>query len=187
MPLVLSVSFPVQSTERSEEPSLVDLARRTREKKEENTSKVNVITNADLEQMRDGNVGTGTAPARKRVRTRPEETELTIEDWERAFDDVRTRLILVINQIKALQVKLGLLRAGFNQAGNWYQRSGVNPIVDATFVELRQAYQAESDFRDEIEKLRRDAVRSGLTWRQVDDLTGTLPESPADFKPIEFE
>jgi hypothetical protein len=183
----MSVPLPVQSTERTEEPSLAELARRTREGKAENTSKVDVITNADLEHMRDGNVGTGTAPARKRARTRPEEAELTFEDWELAFDDARTRLIIVINQIRALQVKLGLLRAGFHQAGNWFQRSGINPIVDATFVELRQAYEDESALRDEIEQLRRDAFRSGLTWRQVDDLIGTLPESPANFEPLELE
>jgi hypothetical protein len=106
--------------------------------------------------------------------------ELTIEDWERAFDDVRSRLVIVIDQIEALHLKLNMLRAGLLMANNGLQRSGVGLIVDVTFVKLRQAYQEERDLREEVEELRRDAFRSGLTWRQIDDLTGTLPESPVD-------
>ncbi len=187
LPLVMSLPLPVQSTEQREEPSLAELARQAREERAENTSEVKVISNADLERMTDGNIGTGKAPPRKKVRRRPEEVELTIEDWGRAFDDVRSRLVIVINQIRAVQLKLNILRAGFYQAGNRFQQSGISPIVDATFVELRQAYQEERDLREEIERLRRDAFRSGLLWRQIDDLTGNLPESPADYQPLEFE
>jgi len=188
VPLVMSLPLAVQSTEQREEPSLAQLARQAKEGRAENPSGVKVLTNSDLERMTAGNVGTGTAPpARKKASRRSEEVELTIEDWARAFDDVRLRLVIVINQITALHLKLNMLRAGLYQAGNRLQRSGVSPIVDVTFVELRQAYQEERDLREEVEQLRRDAFRSGLSWRQIDDLTGTLPESPADHLPLELE
>lgn len=188
VPLAMSLPLSVQSTEQREEPSLAQLARQAKEGRAENASEVRVITNADLERMTDGNVGTGKAPPpRKTASRRSEEAELTIEDWERAFDDVRSRLVIAINQIKALHLKLNMLRAGLYLAGNRFQGSGVSPIVDVTFVELRQAYQDERDLREEFEGLRRDAFRSGLTWRQIDDLTGTLPESPVDHIPLELE
>ena len=188
VPLVMSLPLPVQSTEQRGEPSLAELARQAREERAENASESKMITNADLERMTDGNVGTGKAPPpRKKAPRRSEEVELTIQDWERAFDDVRNRLVIVINQITVLQLKLNLLRAGLLEAGNGFQRSGISPIVDVTFVELRQAYQEERDLREEVEQLRRDAFRSGLSWRQIDELTGTLPELPADHFPLELE
>jgi hypothetical protein len=185
--LILSFSSFTHANEEDEKPSLAELARRTEEAKRSNTAEVRLITNADLASMSSGRVSSGKAPVRQKVRRRQDADEATIEDWQLAFDDARERLVIVVNQIRVLQLRLHMLRAGMYQAGGHFGRMNLGALVDVTFVELREAYQDESDLRDEIEQLRKDAFRSGLTWRKIDELTGELPESPTDYLPEDLD
>lgn len=188
-----------ERTEQKKTPSLVDLARQERERREENTGPVRVIRNEDLQMMRGGRVSTGIPP---KPAAGPSEEETSegepaaeeepivkegpedVQFWTNAFQEAKTALETAINQRMVLELRMNNLRNAYLNTDDGTTREKIQSELPQVYQALGQARENEKAAREAIRQLERQAGRVGLTPGQIRDLVGKLPESKSIYEGV---
>lgn len=194
--VITLLSFPAflfaQEGGSVQEPSLAELARKEREKRQEATTPARVITNEDLGTMRGGRVVTTRSSTSSRVRRQaakesteeaeekaPEVDEpdpSSVEYWEPIFKEAVDNLKYVANASLVLELRINNMRNGYFREQDGVRREAIYAEIAKTAEELGKSREEENEARDAVLKLQRDAQKAGLTPGEVRELTGKLPE-----------
>lgn len=188
-----SSSQPAQDQQKP--PSLAELAKRTRQKRQQSQGQTRVITNADLQSLR-ANVTTGSKPAAPEpsdaeaaegasegtdtegLPTAPpgELTEEDLEQWRAAFNEARTNLQNAVSEGLVLQLRMNNLRNSYLRQADGSTQERIQAQLSQTLEAIEQNRQQQETARRAIERLQQDARQAGLTPVQITELTGQLPE-----------
>jgi len=170
--IILLLLFIVPSwslAQETEELSLVEAARRERERRASITVEVKILTNRDVEEMK-GLVSTAIAP--EPAAEAGEESEAEESSWRELFDEARLDLQNAENRVQVLQLQMVYLRDQW--LGN---PTGVTQIK--LRVQLQETQQELEFSRQEIEaagaayqELQKKAEGSGLLPGELRDLMG---------------
>ena len=197
----------IQETEKKPEekkieqkgPSLVDLAKKSRQQSEQNKQSL-VITNADLRFLKNSKVGTSQNPSRgtkveaeggedKTIEESesntldPEsnepntDTDIDLAKWTAAFNQATMDIKTAVNARMVIELRLNHLQNAYYREtdgarrGFWEQE-----IVKAT-TEIHQAKETEQTANSALRDLQKEALKEGLLPGQIRKLTGQLPEA----------
>ena len=103
--LLLFIAPAWSLAQETEELSLVEAARRERERRASITVEVKILTNRDVEEMK-GLVSTATAPETSAEASE----EVESDDWGELFDAARLVLNIAENRLQVLQLQMVYLR-----------------------------------------------------------------------------
>ena len=166
--LLLLLIAPAWSlAQETEELSLVEAARRERERRASITVEVKILTNRDVEEM-EGLVSTAIAP--EPAAEAGEEGETEKSSWEKLFDEARLDLQTAENRLRVLQLQMVYLR------DQWLKQSdGVTQ--QKIQVQLQETQKGLEISRQEIEA-------SGAAYLELQEkaaAAGLLPGELRDF------
>ncbi|MCH8017246.1 MAG: hypothetical protein IH917_11550 [Acidobacteria bacterium] len=165
--LLLFIAPAWSLAQETEEISLVEAARRERERRASITVEVKILTNRDVEEM-EGLVSTAIAPE-----TSAEVSdEAESDDWGELFDTARLDLQTAENRLRVLQLQMVYLR------DQWLKQSdGVTQ--QKIQVQLQETQKGLEISRQEIEaagaayqELQEKAAAAGLLPGELRDLMG---------------
>ena len=165
LPIILLLLFisPVWSlAQETEELSLVEAARRERERRASITEEVKILTNRDIEEM-EGLVSTATAsePAAKAS----EEVESEEMSLEASFDKARNDLQSAENRDRLLQLQMKYLRDQWLGNSDGVTQQKVQAQLQETQKELEISRQeleaARAAYQDLQNKAKADGVLPG--------------------------
>ncbi len=165
--LLLLISPAWSLAQETEELSLVEAARRERERRASITVEVKILTNRDVEEM-EGLVSTATAP--EPAAEAGEEGEAEEGSWEALFGEARLDLQTAENRLQVLQLQM------VYQRDQWLRQSdGVTQ--QKIQVQLQETQQNLEIGRQEIEaaqaayqELQKEAEAAGLLPGELRDL-----------------
>jgi len=165
--LLLFIAPTWSLAQETEELSLVEAARRERERRASITVEVKILTNRDVEEM-EGLVSTATAPETSAEASEEGESE----DWGELFDKAKLDLQTAENRFQVLQLQMVYLRDQW--LGN---PTGVTHIkIQAQLQETQKGLEIS---RQEIEtaqaayqELQKKAETAGLLPGELRDLMG---------------
>jgi len=177
-------------------PSLAELARAARERRQHSENTVRTITNADLPRLK-ANVTTSTAPSvaaqpgeGDQVDGQPDATaengsadELSPEElqkWKEAFDEARLNLRNAVSEGLVLQLRMNNLRNAFLRQSDGATQERIQGQLQETLDSMGRNRKAQNDARTAISRLQSDARAAGLSQAKIRELTGVLPEPPPD-------
>ena len=176
--LLLLLSPAWSLAQATEELSLVEAARRERERRASFTEEVKILTNRDIEEM-EGLVSTATAsePAAKAS----EEVESEGLSLEATFDKARTELQSAENRDRLLQLRMKYLRDQW--LGNPRRPDGVTQ--QKVQAQLQTAPSATSAIVETQKELNR---RKSSGWKKVPiaEVSSPASISPAADPPVTF-
>lgn len=188
----VEASSKTQTEHSSKDPSLVELARQSREEREKSGDEVRVITNKDLFQMRSSRVTTSKAPPREKTaggeggsgdeseEEAVEEGEPTgpdMEEWTQAFREARANLQGAVNQTLVLELRLNNLRNAYFRQDDGSTAEMLQSQLAKTNEELQNARRSEEEARGTLEQLEREALAAGLSPGEVRSLKGEIKKS----------
>jgi hypothetical protein len=176
-----------QESEESEEkaPSLVEIAKKERERRAQFDKPFKVITNATLKDVK-GVVSSGTASLPGRAEDQDEEDSGPSEDrkrdiveWENLFGEAKQRLVSSIDRDGYLEDRMTELSAGWVRVST----EDTDSTLEAEFArqaqqigqELEGSKQEVQAARDAIKALEREARLEGVLPGTIRQLLGDLP------------
>lgn len=177
-------------------PSLADLARAARERRQHSDKSVRTITNADLSGLK-ANVTTSTAPspaaepdAEVQAAGEPDAAADSgaddglspeeLQKWKEAFDEARLNLRNAVSEGLVLQLRMNNLRNAFLRQSDGATQERIQGQLQETLDQMGRNRKAQDDARAAINRLQSDARAAGLSQAKIRELTGTLPEPPPD-------
>lgn len=171
-----------QESQPQEEPSLLELARKERERRAQ-TKKVPVITNATLRDMK-GRVSTSEAlePATESEpeaveQEEPEESpEKDMASWRADFGEARLFYSNAVNRSMVLELKINDLRNSYFREDDGATQGLIQQQIQEADQQLQSARQETQTAREEVQRLQNEARDAGLDPGTVRDLTGELQE-----------
>ena len=165
--LLLFISPAWSLAQETEELSLVEAARRERERRASITVEVKILTNRDVEEM-EGLVSTATAPETSGEASEEGEPE----DWVELFDEARLDLQTAENRLQVLQLQMVYLR-------DQWLRSDDGVTQQKIQVQLQETQKGLEISRQEVEaagaayqELQKKAEEAGLLPGELRDLMG---------------
>ncbi len=183
--------------QQKEQPSLLDLAKRERDRRTHSDESVPVLRNEDLSRLKSARVVTSQAPRGKpgpgqeaseevaEPATLGEEAAaaevLDLDYWRAAFDEAKLGLQNAINRRMVLELRMNNLRNAYLQTADGSTRERIESELNQTYLEIGQAREDEKAALQVVQELDRQASKAGLTPGQIRDLVGELPESKSVF------
>lgn len=180
------------------EVSLLDLAKKERERREQTGEAVRVISNADLVGLKHARVivsrprGTAASVANQVTEAEaPQDEEEAVaeeatdlEFWRNAFQEARTNLANAVNRAMVLELRMNNLRNAFLQTSDGVTRERIEAEMAKTFQDLAQAREDEKAARQALSDLERQAARAGVQPGTIRELVGELPESGSSMEGV---
>ncbi len=175
-------------------PSLAELAKAAKDRRQHSNKTVRTITNADLSGLK-ANVTTSTAPtpaapasdedqaAAEPDAAGPDGDELSPEElkkWKEAFDEARVNLSNAVSEGLVLQLRMNNLRNAYLRQSDGTTQERVQAQLRQTMQAIETNRQAQREARAAIDQLQRDARAAGLSQAKIRELTGTLPAPPPE-------
>lgn len=189
--VLLLLIAPVWAQDTPSEPtSLVELARREKERRAAIQKEVPLITNEDLARLRGARVsisGPSTRQPARRSQVVEEdssaEAEATaaspegpdLEAWREAFREATLEYRMAVNKGQVLQLKMNNLRNAYFSEQDGATQERLHEELDRTFRELSSTEAEIESARQEVENLEREAIRSGIAVGDVRGMKGELP------------
>ncbi len=167
--LLLFIAPAWSLAQETEELSLVEAARRERERRASFTEKVKILTNRDVEEM-EGLVSTAIAPEPSAEAG----DEAESDDWGELFDTAKLDLQTAENRLQVLQLQMVYLR------DQWLKQSdGVTQ--QKIQVQLQETQKGLEISRQEVEaagaayqELQKKAAAAGVLPGELRDLMGDV-------------
>jgi hypothetical protein len=168
--LLLLVIAPAWSlAQETEQISLVEAARRERERRASITQEVEILTNRHVEEM-GGLVSIATAPEPP-----PEEGEGDGEDdrsWEERFNEAKLDLQNAENRSQILLLQMEYLRDQWLSSDNGVTQQRIRQQLEDTQQGLEISRQEVEDAQAAYEALQAEAREAGLMPGEIRDLMG---------------
>lgn len=193
--LSLPSSLLAQENQPKKEPSLAEIAKQDRERRQETTEPVRLITNENLGGLRSARVVTteSSRPSRGRrqaVKEVPEAADAegtgtdesaeadpsSVEYWEPAFKEAVENLKYAANASLVLELRINNFQNVYFREEDGVRRQSLYAEIAKTVEQLIQSREEEQAARQAVADLQRDAEKAGLKPGEVRDLTGKLPE-----------
>ncbi len=157
--LLLFISPAWSLAQETEELSLVEVARRERERRASITVEVKVLTNRDVEEM-EGLVSTATAPETSAEAS--EEVESEERSWRELFDETRLDLQNAENRVQVLQLQMVYLRDQWLRNSDGVTQQKVQVQLQETQEGLEISRQEVEALRAAYQELQKKAAAAGL-------------------------
>ncbi len=158
--IVLMLLFIAPSwslAQETEELSLVEAARRERERRASITVEVKVLTNRDVEEM-EGLVSTAIAPETSAEASEEGESE----DWGELFDEVRLDLQNAENRFQVLQLQMVYLRDQWLRQSDGVTQQKIQVQLQETQKGLEISRQEAETAGAAYQELQKKAEAAGL-------------------------
>lgn len=160
-------------------PSLVELARKERQRRASSRKAVPVITNATLEKLKRGDSRLPEAvPAEEAVEDQGGEGEAAGESrkqqWEGAFESVRLDLETAVTKGQVLDLRMNDLRRQFYSQDNGVTQARVKEQLRKTQEEIEQNKKATDQARKALQDLQQAARRAGVPPGRIRELSGNI-------------
>lgn len=190
--LALVLTAAVFAQERPSKKSLAELAEETRNKKNY-SGKVRVITNSDLKHLT-ANVSTGgrtepvnaspdhpaNAPGEESGPSDPTLSAEELQELKADFDDARAELKMAVNEGLVLQLRMNQVRNAYLNRSDGAMQQRLQALMAETDQRIEGNRQAQEAAREAVKKLQEKARKAGLTSREIEELTGKLPEASVE-------
>ncbi len=171
--LLLFIAPAWSLAQETEELSLVEAARRERERRASITVEVKILTNRDVEEM-EGLVSTAAAP--EPVAEASQEGEAEESSWEKLFDETRLDLQTAENRGLLLELQMEFLKyqllGGGDGGGLRVTRNRIEQQLQEAQIELEINRQEIEAARAAYEELQKTAEAEGLFPGEIRDLMG---------------
>ncbi len=167
--LLLFVAPAWSLAQETEELSLVEAARRERERRASITVEVKILTNRDVEEM-EGLVSTATAP--EPVAVAGEESEEEEASWETLFSEAKLDLQTAENRGQVLQLQMEYLRDQWLRSDNGVTQQKIQVQLQETQEGLEISRQEIEATRAAYQELQEEAEAAGLLPGELRDLMG---------------
>ncbi len=143
----------------TEEISLVEAARRERERRASITVEVKILTNRDVEEM-EGFVSTATVsePAAEAI----EEVESEERSWGDLFDEARLELQNAENRVQVLQLQMVYLRDQWLRNSDGVTQQKIQVQLQETQEGLEISRQESEAAQAAYQELQKKAAAAGL-------------------------
>ncbi len=167
--LLLFITPAWSLAQETEEISLVEAARRERERRASITVEVKILTNRDVEEM-EGLVSTATTP--EPAAEAGEEGEAEESSWEVLFDEARLDLQTAENRVQVLQLQMVYLRDQWLRQSDGVTQQKIQVQLQETQKGLELSRQEVEAAGAAYQELQKKAERAGLLPGELRDLMG---------------
>ena len=158
--LLLLLIAPAWSlAQETEELSLVEAARRERERRASITVEVKILTNRDVEEM-EGLVSTAIAP--EPAAEAGEEGETEESSWEKLFDETRLDMQTAENRVQVLQLQMVYLRDQWLRQSDGVTQQKIQVQLQETLKGLEIGRQEVEAAVAAYQELQKKAEAAGL-------------------------
>ncbi len=179
MRLILAFLFaipaPLAAQEASSEPSLVEVARKQRERKKSAQKKSRMITNADLKTFRSARITTTAAITQSE--TKPgatgtqnqvkEDKGKDVESWKSTLAEAQLDIKHLVNKGLVLKLKMNNLQNAFFIEADGTTRGMLQAQLSETVQEIELNKEEIEKARKELAKLLREARKSGVPGKVI--------------------
>ena len=167
--LLLFIAPAWSLAQETEELSLVEVARRERDRRASITVEVKILTNRDVEEM-EGLVSTAVAP--EPAAEAVEEGEAEESSWGALFDEGRMDLQTAENRVQVLQLQLEYLRDQWLRPPFGITQERIAQQLQETQEELGISRQEIEAARAAYQELQKKAEAAGLLVGEIRILMG---------------
>ncbi len=167
--LLLFISPAWSLAQETEELSLVEAARRERERRASITGEVKILTNRDIEEM-EGLVSTATAS--EPVAEASEEVESEEMSLELSFEKARDDLQSAENRDRLLQLQMKFLRDQWLGNSDGVTQQKIQSQLQETQQELQISRQEVEAAGAAYQELQKKAEAAGILPGELRDLMG---------------
>lgn len=169
-----------QQEKEEKEPSLAEIARKTREGKAGRQEPVRVITNADLQTLDRARVSTSasvsaegeTEEAPEAAETPASPMEADLGFWREAFREARLDLKQVLTRGMVLQLRMNNLRNAFFNTHDGSTQALIQAQMDDTLRQIEENREETEKARQALQETEIEAQRAGLPPGLIRDLMG---------------
>ena len=165
--LLLFIAPAWSLAQETEEISLVEAARRERERRASITVEVKILTNRDVEEM-EGLVSTATAPETSAEASDEGESE----DWGELFDTAKLDLQTAENRLQVLQLQMVYLRDQWLKQSDGVTQQKIQVQLQETQKGLELSRQEVEAAGAAYQELQKKAEAAGIFPGELRDLMG---------------
>ena len=165
--LLLFIAPAWSLAQETEEISLVEAARRERERRASITVEVKILTNRDVEEM-EGLVSTATAPETSAEASEEGEPD----DWGELFDTAKLDLQTAENRLQVLQLQMVYLRDQWLKQSDGVTQQKIQVQLQETQKGLELSRQEVEAAGAAYQELQKKAEAAGLLPGELRDLMG---------------
>ena len=155
--LLLFIAPAWSLAQETEELSLVEAARRERERRASFTEKAKILTNRDVEEM-EGLISTATAPETSAKTSNKAESD----DWGELFDTAKLDLQTAENRLQVLQLQMVYLRDQWLKQSDGVTQQKIQEQLRETQKGLEISRQDVEATGAAYEELQKKAAAAGL-------------------------
>lgn len=190
LPVPAATDFPQAAESDQKPPSLVEMARRERARRDSIPGPVRLITNRDLTALSKDRVttsrdATGWQRLPTRIEIDAEAEEATGPDrafFEAAFAEARLAYQNEVSNNLVLQLRINNLRNAFATEDDGSRQGLIQAQLQESLALLSESETRISDARATISDLEKDAAEAGLLPHEIQELVGDLP-TPSSLLP----
>lgn len=177
------------SQQSASKPSLVEIAKRTREQRDKTERPVLIYTNAVIEKSEGGRVGKTQAPpppadpqagegeaAEGQEEGGQEDPEAVLNQLRTDIQSARLNYVTAVNQHQVVQLSINELRNRYLRESNVAAQQKWQADLAAKAQELSELERSIQSARAALDELRSQARSAGMEPGELRNLMGELPE-----------